>query len=190
MTTRERRHQPRLIVHTGHGKGKSTAAFGLGLRGWAQGWSIGVYQFVKSAKWRTGEQQAYVALHRHHEATGEGGPIDWHVMGAGWTWLRATADLDQAALARAGWDHVCEALAEQRHSLYVLDEFAHVLHRGWVDLDEVLDTLSHRPGTQHVVITGRHAPAGLVEAADLATDMTKLKHPFDEGERGQAGIEW
>lgn len=190
MSRRDLRHQPRLIVHTGDGKGKSTAAFGLGLRGWAQGWSIGVYQFVKSGKWRTGERSAYAALDAHHRATGEGGPITWHTMGAGWTWLRATADLDQAALARAGWEHVAEALAAQTHDLYLLDEFTYSLARGWLDVDAVLATLTARPGTQHVVITGRGAPQALIEAADLVTDLTKVKHPFDTGARGQAGIEW
>ena len=189
-STRARRTQPRLIVHTGDGKGKSTAAFGLGLRGWAQGWSVAVYQFVKSGKWRTGERAAYEALDTHHQATGRGGPITWHVMGAGWTWLRSTADLDQAALARAGWDHVAQALAAETHDLYLLDEFTHPLARGWVDVDVVVDTLTRRPGTQHVVITGRGAPQALLDAADLVTDMTKIKHPFDGGARGQAGIEW
>lgn len=189
-TTRERRRQPRLIVHTGDGKGKSTAAFGLGLRGWAQGWSIGVYQFVKSGKWHTGEQAAYAALHEHHLATGAGGPIAWHTMGAGWTWLRATHTRDQAALAREGWRHVAGALAEERHSLLILDEFTYPLANGWVDTEEVVATLRARPGVQHVVITGRRAPERLLDAADLVTEMTKITHPFDAGARGQAGIEW
>ncbi len=189
-TTRDLRHQPRLIVHTGQGKGKSTAAFGLGLRGWAQGWSIGVYQFVKSDKWRTGERAAYAALHDRHIATGQGGPIVWHTMGAGWTWLRSAAALDQTALALEGWRHVAEALATQRHTLYVLDEFTYPLANGWLDVDEVVATLRARPGTQHIIITGRRAPQPLLDAADLVTDMTKIKHPFDGGSRGQAGIEW
>ena len=189
-TTRERRIQPRLIVHTGDGKGKSTAAFGLGLRGWAQGWSIGVYQFVKSGKWATGERTAYAALHARHIATGEGGPITWHTMGAGWTWLRATGGFDQAELAREGWRHVTTALAEQRHHLFILDEFTYPLANGWLDVDEVVATLRARPGTQHVVITGRRAPLPLLDAADLVTEMTKITHPFDGGARGQAGIEW
>lgn len=190
MTTRQARLQPRLIVHTGDGKGKSTAAFGLALRGWNQGWSIGVYQFVKSKSWRTGEKNAYEALDQVHRETGVGGPVEWHAMGAGWTWLRSTDTTDHAAMARAGWEKVCEQMAAQTHDLYILDEFSYVLANGWLDADEVLATLAKRPGTQHVVMTGRRMPQAMIDAADVATEMTKLKHPFDKGEKGQAGIEW
>ncbi len=88
LTTRQRRNRPLLIVHTGVMKGKSTAAFGLALRGWNQGWGIGVYQFVKSAKWRVGEEAAFKALGRLHEQTGEGGEVAWHKMGEGWSWIQ------------------------------------------------------------------------------------------------------
>ena len=90
LTTRQRRNRQLLIVHTGDGKGKSTAAFGLALRGWNQGWSIGVFQFVKSAKWRIGEQTALETLAEVHATTGVGGPIEWHKMGSGWSWSRKT----------------------------------------------------------------------------------------------------
>lgn len=190
VSMRELRHQPRLIVHTGDGKGKSTAAFGLALRGWTQGWSIGVFQFVKSAKWRTGEKKAFEELDRIGAETGVGGRCEWQAMGAGWTWLRSTADVDQAAMARAGWERVAADLCEQRHDLYLLDEFTYVMANGWVDTAEVIDTLASRPGRQHVVITGRRAPQELIDAADLVTSMEKVKHPFDTGAKGQAGIEW
>lgn len=185
-STRTKRLRPRLIVYTGDGKGKSTAAFGMGLRAWAQGWSVGVYQFVKSGKWATGEKLAY----RELSESLNGGMISWQNLGEGFTWLRATEDVDQQALAEAGWGQVKEALAEQRHDMYILDEFNHVLANGWLDLDEVIETLSDRPGRQHVVITGRNAPEKLIDAADLVTSMEKVKHPFDKGERGQAGVEW
>ncbi len=185
-STRAKRLRPRLIVYTGDGKGKSTAAFGMGLRAWAQGWSVGVYQFVKSGKWATGEKLAY----RELSESLNGGTISWQNLGEGFTWLRATEDVDQQALAEAGWGQVKEALAEQRHDMYILDEFNHVLANGWLDLDEVIETLSGRPGRQHVVITGRNAPEKLIDAADLVTSMEKVKHPFDKGERGQAGVEW
>lgn len=191
-TTREARHRPLLVVHTGNGKGKTTAAMGLALRGWAQGWSIGVFQFVKSGRWRTGEQAAFAELDRAHRERGLGGPVTWENLGRGWSWSRPHADapIDAEALARDGWDHVAGLLAGQAHDLYVLDEFTYPLARGWVDLPTVLATLRDRPGHQHVVITGRRAPAELLALADLATDMTKLAHPFDTGQRGQAGIEW
>ena len=190
LTTRQLRHQPRLVVHTGDGKGKSTAAFGMALRAWNQGWSIGVYQFVKSPNWRTGEKAAFAALDQVHRETGQGGPVEWHAMGAGWTWLRSTQDVDQTELARQGWERIKRQLAEQTHRLYVLDEFSYVLANGWLDVDEVLGTLAERPGSQHVVMTGRRMPQQVLDAADLVTEMTKLKHPFDTGAKGQAGIEW
>lgn len=187
---RELRLEHRLLVFTGEGKGKSTAAFGMGLRAWAQGWSTGVFQFVKSAKWRTGEAAAYAALGEMHRTTGQGGPVEWHTMGAGWTWLRATQDADPAALARAGWERVAAQLAGGVHRLYILDEFSYPLARGWVDVDEVLEVLARRPSPQHVVITGRGVPPAVCEAADLVTEMTKIAHPFDRGAKGQPGIEW
>ncbi|HWE88299.1 MAG TPA: cob(I)yrinic acid a,c-diamide adenosyltransferase [Pseudonocardiaceae bacterium] len=191
LTTRQRRDRPLLIVHTGEMKGKSTAAFGLALRGWNQGWPIGVFQFVKSAKWRVGEEAAFRALHEVHERTGQGGPVEWHKMGEGWSWTRKQgSEEDHAAAAAEGWREIARRIAEQRHTLYVLDEFSYPLHWGWVDVDEVVATLRDRPGRQHVVITGRNAPAALLDAADLVLETTKIKHPMDTGQKGQRGIEW
>ncbi|WP_153503947.1 cob(I)yrinic acid a,c-diamide adenosyltransferase [Cumulibacter manganitolerans] len=190
-TTRQRRNQPLVAVHTGAGKGKSTAAFGLALRGWNQGWSIGVFQFVKSAKWRIGEQSALEALNDVHRGTGQGGPIEWHKMGSGWSWSRkAGTEEDHARDAVEGWAEIKRRLADQTHTLYILDEFTYVMKWGWVDVDDVVETLRSRPGYQHVVITGRDADPRLLEIADLATEMTKLAHPFDRGQKGQKGIEW
>jgi cob(I)alamin adenosyltransferase len=185
MTTRQRRHQPVLGVHTGVGKGKSTAAFGLALRAWNQGWRIGVFQFVKSAKWRVGEERALRVL----GASGEGGTVDWHKMGEGWSWVqRRIEDSEQAAAE--GWEQVKRDLAAQTYRLYVLDEFTYPMKWGWVDVDDVVATLRDRPGTQHVLVTGRDADPRLVEAADLVTEMGKVKHPMDRGQKGQRGIEW
>jgi cob(I)alamin adenosyltransferase len=191
LTTRQRRHRPLLVVHTGDGKGKSTAAFGLALRAWNQGWDIGVFQFVKSAKWRIGEQTVLERLGDLHRETGEGGPVEWHKMGAGWSWSRRTgSEEDHAAEAAEGWAEVKRRLAAETHTLYVLDEFTYPMQWGWVDVDDVVDTLVNRPGTQHVVVTGRRAHPRLVEAADLVTEMGKVKHPMDAGQKGQRGIEW
>ncbi|XVX19111.1 cob(I)yrinic acid a,c-diamide adenosyltransferase [Actinomycetota bacterium] len=191
LTTRQRRNQPLVIVHGGTGKGKSTAAFGLALRGWNQGWSIGVFQFVKSAKWRIGEQTALAALDQVHQDTGQGGPIEWHKMGSGWSWSRkAGSEEDHAAAAREGWEEIKRRLAEEAHQLYILDEFTYVMKWGWVDVDEVVQVLRERPGYQHVVITGRDPDPRLLEIADVATEMTKIAHPFDKGQKGQKGIEW
>jgi cob(I)alamin adenosyltransferase len=191
LTTRQRRNRPLLMVHTGDGKGKSTAAFGLALRGWNQGWNIGVFQFVKSAKWRIGEQTVLERLGVLHEDTGEGGPVEWHKMGSGWSWSKRQGDEeDHARAAAEGWAEIKRRLAAETHDLYVLDEFTYPIGWGWVDLDDVVTTLRDRPGHQHVVVTGRRAPAELIEVSDLVTEMTKVKHPMDAGQKGQRGIEW
>jgi cob(I)alamin adenosyltransferase len=191
LTTRQRRNRPLLVVHTGEMKGKSTAAFGLALRGWAQGWSIGVFQFVKSAKWRVGEETAFRALGALHERTGEGGPVEWHKMGEGWSWARKQGtDDDHAAHAREGWAEIRRRIEAQTHDVYVLDEFTYPLKWGWVDVAEVVDVLERREGRQHVIVTGRDAPPELIAAADLVMETTKIKHPMDAGQKGQRGIEW
>ena len=180
LTTRQRRNRPLVVVHTGDGKGKSTAAFGLALRGWNQGWSIAVFQFVKSAKWRLGEQTAFEQL-----------GIEWHKMGSGWSWSRKQGDEeDHAAAAVEGWAEIKRRIAAEQHDLLLLDEFTYPINWGWVDVDDVVETLAHRPGHQHVVITGRRADPRLDEVADLVTENTKVKHPMDVGQKGQKGIEW
>jgi cob(I)alamin adenosyltransferase len=191
LTTRARRNAALLAVHTGVGKGKSTAAFGMALRAWNQGFRIAVFQFVKSAKWKVGEEAAFRELGRLHDERGVGGPVEWHKMGAGWSWSRKPGtDVDHAAAAADGWAEICRRLADQQHDLYVLDEFTYPLKWGWVDVEDVVEVLASRPGTQHVVITGRDAPQRLLDAADLVTEMTKVKHPMDVGRKGQRGIEW
>jgi cob(I)alamin adenosyltransferase len=191
LTTRQRRNRPLLMVHTGDGKGKSTAAFGLALRGWNQGFRIGVFQFVKSAKWRIGEQTVLERLGTLHTETGEGGPVEWHKMGSGWSWSRkAGGEVDHAQEAAAGWAEIKRRLAAETHDLYVLDEFTYPINWGWVDIDDIVETLAGRPGHQHVVITGRKADPRLIDIADLVTEMTKVKHPMDAGQKGQRGIEW
>src|SRR5512142_3240989 len=191
LTTRQRRSRPLVIVHTGEMKGKSTAAFGLALRGWNQGWPIGVFQFVKSAKWKVGEEAALRALGRVHAETGEGGPVTWHRMGEGWSWIqRAGTEGDHAADAREGWEQIKRDLATETYGLYVLDEVTYPMTWGWVDVDDAVATLRDRPGHQHVVITGRDADPRVIGAADLVVEMTKVKHPMDAGQKGQKGIEW
>ncbi|MGD9620477.1 MAG: cob(I)yrinic acid a,c-diamide adenosyltransferase [Mycolicibacterium sp.] len=191
LTTRTRRNSPLLAVHTGAGKGKSTAAFGMALRAWNQGFDIGVFQFVKSAKWKVGEEVSLRELGRVHHDRGIGGPVEWHKMGSGWSWSRkAGNEIDHAAAAADGWAEIARRLAEERHDFYVLDEFTYPLKWGWVDVGQVIEVLLARPGTQHVVITGRDAPQQLLDAADLVTEMTKVKHPMDAGRKGQKGIEW
>jgi len=193
LTTKQRRSLPLTIVHTGHGKGKTTAAFGLALRAWNAGWPIGVFQFVKSAKWKIGEEPVFKTLGALHEQTGQGAPVAWHKMGEGWSWIQRDLHSDpelQAENARAGWEQIKRDLAAETYRLYLLDEFTYPMKWGWVDVEEVVSVLRDRPGTQHVIITGRDAAPALVEYADLVTEMTKIKHPMDAGRKGQRGIEW
>ena len=191
LTTNQRRNRPLVIVNTGDGKGKSTAAFGLAMRCWNQGWSIGVFQFVKSAKWRIGEQTVLERLAELHTETGVGGPIEWHKMGSGWSWSRkeGTED-DHERDAREGWAEIKRRIAAETHDLLVLDEFTYPINWGWVDIDDVVETFANRPGRQHIVVTGRRADPKLIEVANLVTEMTHVKHPMDVGQKGQRGIEW
>ena len=191
LTTRQRRNRPMLVVHTGVMKGKSTAAFGMALRGWNQGWPIGVFQFVKSAKWKVGEEEAFRALDRVHAETGQGGPVEWHKMGSGWSWSRKRgSETDHAADAAEGWAEIRRRIENEQHRVYVLDEFTYPLKWGWIDVEEVVEVLTNRPGQQHVIITGRDAPQPLIDAADLVLETGKVKHPMDDGQKGQRGIEW
>jgi len=185
LTTRARRGRPLVVVHTGEGKGKSTAAFGLALRAWNQGWPVGVFQFVKSAKWRVGEEHALRTL----GASGAGGAVTWHKMGEGWSWIQRDQG-GHAEQAAEGWAQIARDLAAGTYRFYVLDEFTYPIKWGWVDVGEVISVLDARPGQQHVVITGRDAHPDLLAHADLVTEMTKVKHPMDRGQKGQKGIEW
>ena len=191
LTTRQRRNRPLLVVHTGEMKGKSTAAFGLALRGWSQGWSIGVFQFVKSAKWKVGEETAFRALGRCTPRPARAGPS------SGTRWARAGRGPASRAPTtttpprpREGWSEIRRRIEAQAHEVYVLDEFTYPMKWGWVDVAEVVDVLARREGRQHVIITGRDAAPELIEAADLVMQTTKIKHPMDAGQKGQRGIEW
>jgi cob(I)alamin adenosyltransferase len=191
LSTKQRRNRPLTMVHTGPMKGKSTAAFGMALRAWNAGISIGVFQFVKSAKWRVGEETAMAALNEVHARTGQGAPVSWHKMGQGWSWIqRPNTEADHAADAIEGWRQIQRDLAAQTYGFYVLDEFTYPMKWGWINAQEVADTLSARPGLQHVMITGRDVAPEIVAVADLVAEMAVIKHPFQQGQKGQRGIEW
>jgi cob(I)alamin adenosyltransferase len=176
---RKPRDRPLLIVVTGDGKGKSTSAFGMLLRSWARGYRCGVFQFVKSGMWMVGE----------HAAARQLGGIDWEKMGDGWTWI--SRDLEESAeRAREGWAEVARRIAAERYEFLLLDELTYAIKYGWLDEEEVVRALRERPGFQHIVITGRDASPGLLEAADLVSEVVKVKHPMDAGVRAQQGIEW
>ena len=168
-----------LIVHTGKGKGKSTAAFGLAARAIGNGMKVGIVQFVKG-KWATGER---AVLERFPEL------VTVRVMGEGFTWDTQDRQRDIAA-ARKAWEEAQAFLADPSYRLVVLDELNIVLRYDYLDLDAVLAGLAARDAGQHVVVTGRNAKPALVEMADLVTEMTEIKHPFRAGVKAQVGIEF
>ncbi len=168
-----------LIVHTGPGKGKSTAAFGLVLRALGHDWPVGVVQFIKGA-WDTGERRVLERM----------GPlVRWHTMGEGFTWDTQDRARDVAA-AQAAWAVAREVMAEPSIRLVVLDELNIALRYDYLPLDDVVATLTARRPDLHVVVTGRNAKSALVEAADLVTEMTAVRHHFAAGVKAQAGIEF
>jgi cob(I)alamin adenosyltransferase len=168
-----------LIVHTGPGKGKSTAAFGLALRALGRGWRVGVVQFIKGA-WSTGERVAFQRF---------GEQMIWRTMGEGFTWETQDRQRDIAAAA-AAWAKAREMMADPTIRLIVLDELNIALRYDYLPLAEVVAALSARRGDLHVVVTGRNAKAELIEAADLITEMALVKHHFAAGVRAQEGIEY
>ena len=168
-----------LIVHTGTGKGKSTAAFGLALRMLGRGKRVGVVQFIKGA-WQSAERDALETF---------GGLVIWHTMGEGFTWDTQDRQRDLSA-ARAAWDAAKEMIADESYKLILLDELNIVLRYDYLPLDEVLDVLRAKPRDTHVIVTGRNAKDELIELADLVTEMTEIKHPFRTGVKAQAGIEF
>ena len=168
-----------LIVHTGPGKGKSTAAFGLALRALGQGWKVGVVQFIKGA-FETGERRVFARF---------GEQMVWRTMGEGFTWETQDRERDVAA-ARAAWATALDMMADADIRLLVLDELNIALRYDYLPLDEVLAALRARRTDLHVVVTGRNAKAELVAAADLVTEMAPVKHHFAAGVKAQAGIEF
>ena len=168
-----------LIVNTGPGKGKTTAAFGLALRMLGYGRRVGVVQFVKGA-WHTGEKDAFATF---------GEKIVWHTMGEGFTWETQDIKRDVAA-AEAAWAKALELMADPSISLVVLDELNIALRYDYLDLDTVVAALKSRRAGLHVVVTGRNAMPALVEAADLVTEMAAVKHHFAAGVKAQKGIEF
>jgi len=168
-----------LIVNTGPGKGKSTAAFGLALRMLGYGRRVGVVQFIKGA-WHSGEQDALARF---------GDLVSWHTMGEGFTWETQDLKRDIAA-AEAAWAKAQELMADPTISLVVLDELNIALRYDYLDLDEVVAALKGRREGLHVVVTGRNAKPALIEAADLVTEMGSTKHHFAAGVKAQKGIEF
>ena len=170
-----------LVVNTGTGKGKSSAAFGVVARALGHGMKVAVVQFVKGRS-DTGEEAFF-------KQAADPERLRWHVTGEGFTWEIQDTERDVAA-ARAAWRIACGYLGDPRFGLVVLDEMTYAFKYGWLDLPQVLATLAARPALQHVVITGRAAPEALIAAADTVTDMTLVKHAFKAGVKAMPGLEW
>ncbi|MEL6967337.1 MAG: cob(I)yrinic acid a,c-diamide adenosyltransferase [Pseudomonadota bacterium] len=168
-----------VIVHTGKGKGKSTAAFGMVFRALGNGMNVGVVQFVKG-KWGTGERAILEKL---------GDQVTMETMGEGFTWETQDRQRDIDA-ARAAWEKAKAMIMDERHAMVLCDELNIVLRYDYLPIDEVIEVLRNKPEMKHVIITGRNAKEELVEFADLVTDMTMVKHPFRDGVKAQVGIEF
>ena len=172
------RAQSIVLVNTGEGKGKSSAAFGVMARGWARGWSVAVVQFVKGGKWRTGERKLADHL-----------GIEWHTLGDGFTW--ESTDLDEtAAKGRHAWEVARQKLASGDYQLLILDELTYAASYGWVPVEEIVAGLRDRDPRTNVVVTGRNAPEEIVALADTVTEMRKVKHAYEQGIRAIKGIEY
>jgi cob(I)alamin adenosyltransferase len=167
-----------VLVNTGDGKGKSTAAFGVVMRGVARGWNVCVIQFIKSDKWKVGEEAVARRL-----------GVEWLKGGDGFTWESPNLD-ESRGRAVAAWALAADALAGGRYELVVLDEITYPLNWGWLEPAEVIEAIRSRPERVNVIATGRDAPPGLIEVADTVTEMTKVKHAYDRGIRAKRGIDF
>jgi len=167
-----------VLLNTGDGKGKSSAAFGVMGRGWARGWRVGVVQFVKGGKWKVGERKLADHL-----------GIEWHTLGDGFTW--ESTDIDEtAAKGRHAWEVARGKLSSGDYDLLILDELTYAISYGWVPVEEVVAGIGGRNPSTNVVVTGRNAAPELVDLADTATEMRKIKHIYDQGVKAKKGIEY
>lgn len=167
-----------VLVNTGEGKGKSSAAFGVVLRALARDWRVCVIQFIKSERWKTGEEKLARRL-----------GVDWLKGGDGFTW--ESPDLETSAgRAYAAWQLAEAAITSGNYPLVVLDEITYPINYGWILLDDVLEAIRSRPALVNVVATGRAAPAALIDLADTATEMVKVKHAYDRGIKARRGIDF
>jgi cob(I)alamin adenosyltransferase len=174
-----RRRAPSLVlVNTGDGKGKSTAAFGVVLRAVARGWKVCVIQFLKSGRWRTGEEELGRRL-----------GVDWNPLGDGFTWDAEDLEASRAR-AEAAWAAARKVLASGDYQLVVLDELTYPMNWGWIDKAEVAAAIRERPEHVNVVATGRDAPPELLAVADTVTEMRKLRHAYDSGVLARRGIDY
>jgi cob(I)alamin adenosyltransferase len=175
---RTRREPSLVLVNTGDGKGKSTAAFGMVMRAVARDWKVAVIQFIKSGKWRVGE-----------EATAKQLGVDWWAMGEGFSWDSPDLSEDEA-VAQAAWQQAAATIRAGDHRLVVLDEITYPVNWGWIPIDDVIAVIRDRPEDVNVVVTGRDAPGALIDLADTVTEMRNVKHAYDRGVAAKKGIDY
>ncbi len=173
-----RRASSRVIVNTGPGKGKTSAAVGMVIRAVARDWNVAVFQFLKSGRWHTGEEKVCREL-----------GVDWWTGGEGFTWESTDLDVDHAKAAGT-WADARAVIAAGRHRLVVLDEITYPINWGWIDLAEVVEAIGARPANVNVVLTGRNAPPALVEIADTVSEVGNVKHAYESGVRAMKGIDY
>ncbi|MFT7648892.1 MAG: cob(I)alamin adenosyltransferase [Candidatus Poriferisodalaceae bacterium] len=173
-----KRAESLVVVNTGDGKGKSTAAFGIMIRSVARGWPTAVIQFIKSGNWHVGEEKIGREL-----------GVEWWTVGEGFSWDSDDLTEDQA-VAQAGWSHAAELLTSGEFRTVILDEITYPMNWGWIDTNAVAAAIADRSPKVNVIATGRDAPAALIEVADTATEMRQIKHAYDNGLRALKGIDY
>lgn len=178
MSAGDAKRQALVIVFTGHGKGKTTAALGVVLRAWGRGMRVVVLQFMKARTSNYGEERAARKL-----------GIEMIPLGEGFTWRSEDIEKDKAT-ARECWELARQKIDSGQYDIVVLDEMAYPLSYGWIPVEEVIDALRRRPKGLHVIITGRDAPQELIDFADLVTEMREVKHPYQKGIKAQPGIDF
>ena len=167
-----------VIVNTGNGKGKSSSAFGMMIRGVARGWNVAVVQFIKSGDWKVGEEKIGRQL-----------GVDWHAFGEGFTWDSDDMSND-IAHARDGWNKAVELLHAGEHQLVIFDELTYLSSFGWLPIGDVIAAISARPSHVNVIVTGRDAAPELIAIADTVTEMVEVKHAYQQGIRAMRGIDY
>ncbi len=173
-----RRADSLVVVNTGDGKGKSSAAFGMMVRGVARGWNVAVVQFIKSGDWKVGEEKVGRQL-----------GVDWHAFGDGFTWDSEDLTADRAHAA-AGWRQAVDIIDAGEHQLVILDELTYLMTFNWLPVTDVVTAIAGRPSHVNIIVTGRDAPAELIELADTVTEMREVKHAYRQGIRAMRGIDY
>lgn len=167
-----------VVVNTGNGKGKSSSAFGMMVRAVARGWNVAVVQFIKSGNWNVGEEKIGRQL-----------GVDWYAFGDGFTW-NSDDMANDIGHASEGWDAACELMAAGEHQLLIFDELTYLTSFGWLPIEQIVEPVRNRPAHVNIIVTGRDAAPELIEIADTVTEMTEIKHAYQQGIRAMRGLDY